>query len=184
MSIADPSTQSPVPRDRRARPLAARDPRLAPWRAFLVAYMQVARRLDEELRSEHGLSLQEYGALVHLVEAPSRRLRMGRLAEVLLLSKSGVTRLVDRLVEDGLVARSSCSSDARGAEASLTEAGVDRLRRASPTHLRGISSYFLDALPADDIGAVQRAMERVGEHAARGGSAGDPADDAAPAPTG
>ncbi|MBA3877283.1 MAG: MarR family transcriptional regulator [Anaerolinea sp.] len=151
-----------------------------------MAYTQVARRLDEELRSEHGLSLQEYGALVHLVEAPGRRLRMGRLAEALLLSKSGVTRLVDRLVEDGLVARSSCSSDARGAEATLTDAGVDRLRGASPTHLRGISSFFLDAIPPDDLAAVQRAMQLVAEHAALAGSpcaaADEPADDAADEP--
>lgn len=182
MSIAEPSAQPQAAGDSNAPPLAARDPRLAPWRAFLVAYTQVARRLDEELRAEHGLSLQEYGALVHLVEAPGRRLRMGRLAEALVLSKSGVTRLVDRLVEDGLVARGSCSSDARGAEATLTDAGVDRLRRASPTHLRGISSYFLDAIPAGDVTAVQRAMELVGEHAATAGSSGDLADDVAAAP--
>lgn len=176
MAVVDPSAQS-VARDQKPRPLAARDPRLAPWRAFLIAYTQVARRLDEELRSEHGLSLQEYGALVQLVEAPGRQLRMGRLAEALLLSKSGVTRLVDRLVEDGLVARTSCPSDARGAEATLTDSGVDRLRRASPTHLRGISSYFLDAIPAGDASAVQRAMERVGAQAAGAGSPCDLADD-------
>lgn len=169
MSIPDPG----------GRPLLPRDPRLAPWRAFLTAYMQVARRLDEELRVEHGLSLQEYGALLSLVEAPDHRIRMSRLAEALLLSKSGVTRLVDRLVEDGLVTRSSCSSDARGAEATLTDAGIERLRSASPTHLRGISAYFLEAIPDDDIAAVHRAMQRVADHAGGAGVTGDKGDLAA-----
>lgn len=167
MPVADPG----------ARPLLPRDPRLRPWRAFLVAYTQVARRLDEELRTEHGLSLQEYGALINLVEAPGRRLRMGRLAEALLLSKSGVTRLVDRLVDDGLITRSSCSSDARGAEASLTRAGIDRLRSASPSHLQAISRLFLDAIPPQDIAAVERAMQLVAEHASRAGAPCDTVDD-------
>src|SRR4029077_16499177 len=107
-------------------PLTARDPRLAPWRAFVRAQAHVSRRLDEDLRAEHGLSLQEYVALLILVEAPEHRMRMGRLAESLTLSKSGATRLIDRLVGDGLVARVTCSSDLRGAEAALTPAGVNR----------------------------------------------------------
>jgi len=144
-------------------PLAPRDPRLGPWRAFVRAQAHVNRRLDEDLRAEHGLSLQEYVALLSLVEAPDRRLRMGRLAESLNLSKSGATRLIDRLVDDGLVERASCSSDARGAEAALTEAGVIRLRTAAPTHLRGIADYFLAAIDSDDIDAVERSMQEVGD---------------------
>ncbi|NJD28488.1 MAG: MarR family transcriptional regulator [Chloroflexi bacterium] len=144
-------------------PLTPRDPRLAPWRAFVRAQAHVNRRLDEDLRAEHGLSLQEYVALLILVEAPERRLRMGRLAEGLNLSKSGATRLIDRLVDDGLVERVSCASDARGAEAALTEAGVDRLRSAAPTHLRGIAEYFLAAIDAEDLGAVERSMREVGD---------------------
>ncbi len=146
-------------------PLTPRDPRLAPWRAFVRAQAHVARRLDEDLRAEHGLSLQEYVALLSLVESPDRRLRMGRLAEALNLSKSGATRLIDRLVVDGLVERVSCSSDARGAEAALTEAGVDRLRTAAPTHLRGIADYFLSAIESDDLAVVERTMRSVGEKA-------------------
>jgi DNA-binding MarR family transcriptional regulator len=144
-------------------PLTPRDPRLAPWRAFVRAQAHVNRRLDEDLRVEHGLSLQEYVALLILVEAPERRLRMGRLAEGLNLSKSGATRLIDRLVGDGLVERVSCASDARGAEAKLTEAGVDRLRRAAPTHLQGIADYFLAAIDAEDLGVVERSMREVGD---------------------
>ena len=127
-------------------PLRARDPRLAPWRAFVRAQAHVSRRLDEDLRAEHGLSLQEYVALLILAESPDRRLRMGRLADSLTLSKSGATRLIDRLVDDGLVDRVTCSSDLRGAEAALTDAGLKRLRTAAPTHLRGIAEYFLSAI--------------------------------------
>jgi DNA-binding MarR family transcriptional regulator len=146
-------------------PLTPRDARLAPWRAFVVAQAHVSRRLDEDLRAEHGLSLQEYVALLILAEAPERRLRMGRLAESLTLSKSGATRLIDRLVDDGLVDRVSCSSDLRGAEAALTEAGVNRLRTAAPTHLRGIADYFLSAIERDDLETVERTMRSVADRA-------------------
>lgn len=140
-----------------------RDLLLEPWRAFLRAHARIARRLDEDLRSLHGLSLQEYETLLHLAEAPDRHLRMGRLADSLLLSKSGVTRLVDRLVDDGLVERTSCSSDARGAEASLTSLGLARLRAAAPTHLNGIRDYFFSAIQAADLPVIERAMDAVSE---------------------
>ena len=90
---------------------------------------------------------------------------MGRLADSLALSKSGATRLIDRLVDDGFVARLSCASDLRGAEAALTEAGVSRLRTAAPTHLRGIAEYFLSAIEADDLGVVEKTMLCVADRA-------------------
>src|SRR5688572_2009938 len=155
----------PSPATTEVSPLTPRDARLAPWRAFVVAQAHVSRRLDEDLRAEHGLSLQEYVALLILAEAPERRLRMGRLAESLTLSKSGATRLIDRLVDDGLVDRVSCSSDLRGAEAALTEAGVNRLRTAAPTHLRGIADYFLSAIDGDDLETVERTMRSVADRA-------------------
>ena len=148
-----------------AGPLTARDARLAPWRAFVRAQAHVSRRLDEDLRAEHGLSLQEYVALLILAEAPDRRLRMGRLADSLTLSKSGATRLIDRLVDDGFVARLTCASDLRGAEASLTDAGLQRLRTAAPTHLRGIADYFLSAIDRDDLAVVERTMQSVAARA-------------------
>jgi len=147
------------------QPLTPRDARLAPWRAFVTAQAHVSRRLDEDLRAEHGLSLQEYVALLILVESPDRRLRMGRLAEAMALSKSGATRLIDRLVGDGLVARVTCASDLRGAEAALTEAGVNRLRTAAPTHLRGIAEYFLSAIDAGDLETIERSMRSVSDRA-------------------
>lgn len=143
--------------------LAAADIDLSPWRAFVRAHARVARRLDEDLRDRHALSLQEYETLLQLAEAPAQRLRMGRLADSLLLSKSGVTRLIDRLVDDGLVERTSCSSDARGAEASLTGTGLARLRAAAPTHLDGIRDHFFAALQGEDVGVVERAMNTIAE---------------------
>lgn len=145
-----------------------RNPRLTAWRAFLISHSIVSRRLDDELRLEQGISLAEYDALLQLAYSPERRLRMNQLADRVLLSRSGVTRLVDRLEGDGLVRRISCPSDARGAEAVLTEAGLARLREASGTHLRGVERYFLEALSSDDLAALDRALGAVIDHAARG----------------
>lgn len=156
-----------------ARPLTARDPRLAPWRAFLLAHARVARRLDEELRAEHDISFAEYDALLTIAQSPDRRIRMGQLAEGVLLSKSGVTRLIDRLVSDGLVERSACLADARGAEAVLTDRGLTRLRAASETHLLGISEHFLAVVDPADLDAVERSMAAVARQAGPGGD--DPA---------
>lgn len=151
------------------RPLAARDPRLEPWRAFLQAHARISRRLDEELRVEHDLSLAEYDALLTIADAPDRRIRMRQLADRVLLSKSGVTRLIDRLVADGLVERDTCLSDARGAEAVLTEAGLARLRRASRTHLRGIDQHFLAAVEPDALPVIQRSMLALADRLGPGG---------------
>jgi DNA-binding MarR family transcriptional regulator len=156
-----------------ARPLSARDARIEPWRAFLQAHARITRRLDEELRAEHDLSLAEYDALLTIADAPERRIRMRQLADRVILSKSGVTRLIDRLVLDGLVQRDACLSDARGAEAVLTPAGLDRLRRASRTHLRGVDEHFLAALDPGDLAAIQRVMQAVADRAGPGEAGAD-----------
>ena len=129
----------------------------------------VTRRLDEELRVEHDLSLAEYDALLVIANEPDRRIRMRQLADRVILSKSGVTRLIDRLVLDGLVARDACLTDARGAEAVLTQAGLDRLRRASRTHLRGIAEHFLGAVDDVDLPTIERSMHAVADRACPGG---------------
>ena len=144
-----------------ARTISPRDPRIGVWRDFLIAHSRLQRLLDEDLRTEHDLSLAEYDALLQLAEAPGRRLRMHQLADRVLLSRSGVTRLIDRLVADGFVERNSCLTDARGAEAVLTPAGLDRLRNSAATHLRGIADHFLDAIEPADLAAVGRAMRDV-----------------------
>jgi DNA-binding MarR family transcriptional regulator len=143
------------------RPLNAQDPRIAPWRAFLLAHARISRRMDEELRTEHDLSFAEYDTLLTIARSPDRRIRMGLLADEVVLSKSGVTRLIDRLVSDGLVERSSCLVDGRGAEAVLTDRGLARLRAASRTHLRGIQEHFLDVLETDDLATIERCMTAV-----------------------
>jgi DNA-binding MarR family transcriptional regulator len=158
---------------RTVRPLSARDPRLAPWRAFLGAHARVTRRLDEELRAEHDLSLGEYDALLSIADSADRRIRMNQLAERVILSKSGVTRLIDRLVADGLVIRDQCLSDARGAEAVLTAEGLDRLRAASRTHLRGIQAHFLEVVDEADLPILERALVAVFDRAGAGGAAID-----------
>ena len=104
--------------------------------------------------AEHDLSFAEYDALLTIARGARPPDPDGPAGRRVILSKSGVTRLIDRLVADGLVERSACLSDARGAEAVLTEAGLDRLRAASRTHLRGISEHFLAVVDPDDLEAL------------------------------
>lgn len=137
------------------------DADLSAWRAFLHAHARLVRRLDDELQAANGLSLAEYDALVQLVNAPSRRLRMSVLAERVVLSRSGITRLVDRLVASGLVERTTCSTDARGAEAAITPAGVATLRGATATHLGGVQRHFTSVIPADDQAVIAASLDRV-----------------------
>jgi DNA-binding MarR family transcriptional regulator len=134
---------------------------LAAWRGFLHAHALLVRALDQELQERHGLPLHEYEVLLVLHEADGHRLRMSELADAVLLSQSGLTRLVDRLGREGLVERVRCEHDGRGLFAALTEAGVARLREARPTHLAGVRRLFLDRLEAEDLRALAHAWERV-----------------------
>jgi DNA-binding MarR family transcriptional regulator len=129
--------------------------------AFLRAYAAVTRRLEAELHAERDLGLAEYDALVQLALADRRRLRMSELAERVVLSRSGVSRLVDRLEASGLVMRAACQEDARVSWATLTDAGYARLRDASPVHLRGVEKHFLAQISSGDREALVRALEGV-----------------------
>ena len=162
----------PAPADA-ARPVAASDPRLDAWRGFVHAHARLTRRMDEELQAAHRLSLAEYDALLQLANAPGRRLRMSVLADRVLLSRSGITRLVDRLVAAGMVERTTCTTDARGAEAALTADGLERLRAASATHLDGVRRLFLDVVTAEEREVLTRVFGRVLDHAGRDGLAAD-----------
>lgn len=146
-----------------ARRSSADDLELGAWRAFLRAHARLLHRLDEELQAAHGVSLAEYDALLQLANAPDRRLRMSALAERVLLSRSGITRLVDRLVADGMVERFACPTDARGSMAAITALGISQLRAASKTHLDGVRRYFLDVVSGDEQAVIQRSLERVGD---------------------
>ncbi|GAA3307022.1 MarR family winged helix-turn-helix transcriptional regulator [Nonomuraea dietziae] len=122
----------------------------AVWRMMQRAQVRITRRLEAELLAAHDLALASYDVLQQLSEAHGR-LRMNDLADRVLLSRSGLTRLVDRLQRDGLVQREACADDARGLYAVLTGAGEARLVEATPTYLRGIRAQFLDVLEPEEL---------------------------------
>ena len=134
---------------------------LAAWRSFLRAHATIVRALEHELLAEHDLPLASYDVLVQLSEAPDRALRMTELADRVLLSRSGLTRLVDRLEREGLVERRACPSDARGTLAALTEAGRDRLRTAWPTHLAGVVETFVGRYSEDELRTLGQLLGRL-----------------------
>lgn len=138
-----------------------RDPRLDAWRTFLYAHAQVRRQLERELQAEQSMSLADYELLLILAYSDARRLRMSELADRLALSRSGATRLIDRLEADALVTRVSCDTDRRGQWAQLTDAGYERLRGASPTHLRGVAEHFLDRIPPGELESLRSTLDRV-----------------------
>ena len=138
-------------------------PGIGAWRNFLHAHARITRRLDEELQASHGLSLAEYDALLQIAHAPGRRVRMNVLAERVILSRSGITRLVDRLEAAGAVERAACTTDARGQEAVLTTIGLERLRAAATTHLDGVRRYFLDRLEPAALDALEMSLGRVAD---------------------
>ncbi|KQX65798.1 MarR family winged helix-turn-helix transcriptional regulator [Angustibacter sp. Root456] len=139
------------------------DDELFAWRAFLRAHATVVRRLEADLMAGHGVPLAVYDVMVQLVEAPGHRLRMTDLASRVLLSRSGVTRLVDRMVRDGHVRREADPQDARGVLAVLTDAGFERLKAASPTHLDGITRYVVDRLSVEELQAWGAASARLAD---------------------
>jgi DNA-binding MarR family transcriptional regulator len=134
---------------------------LGAWRGFLRAYAALVQELDVELRAAHDLSLHEYEVLLVLSEAPGQRMRMSDLASAVLLSQSGLTRLVDRLARAGSVERMRCEEDRRGLNAGITGAGRARLEQARPTHLHGVRSRFLDRFDAGELGTLALFWERV-----------------------
>jgi DNA-binding MarR family transcriptional regulator len=137
------------------------DAGLRAWRGFLQAHAMLLRRLEAELSAGTGMSLAHYDVLVQLSFAEGRRLRMHELANRVLLSRSGITRVVDRLEEDGLVARMACPSDARGAFAVLTDAGLDRLREATPVHLDGVRRRFVEPFAEDELAELSVLLGRL-----------------------
>jgi DNA-binding MarR family transcriptional regulator len=139
------------------------DDRLRAWTLFLESYRRVIDALDDELQAERGLSLAYYDVLIQLFYAPDRRLRMNQLASVVLLSKSGLTRLVDRMEAAGLVERASSPIDRRGSFAVLTPRGEQVFRDAAPVHLEGIRRHFSCHLTATEAKTLARAFEKVRE---------------------
>jgi DNA-binding MarR family transcriptional regulator len=135
------------------------------WQALLHAYHHIVGILDGELREGHDLTFAEYDVLLRLARAPGRALRMSDLAVRVMLTPSGVTRLVDRLVERGLVSRQTDVEDGRVALASLTDEGSRNIRMAARTHLRGIRKHFTGHLSEGQLKDVAIALESiVGPH--------------------
>lgn len=131
------------------------------WRALLGAQHRLQRTLDLELQASHGTSLHDHEVLIILSEQPGGSCRMADLAELLTLSRSGLTRRVDRMAKAGLVVRERCSSDGRGILARLTPRGRAALVAATPVHVAGVRRHFVDVLAPDELALLAEALEKV-----------------------
>jgi DNA-binding MarR family transcriptional regulator len=142
-----------------------RDPQLSDqqfeaWKAFLRAQAELIRTLDRELEAERGLPITFFDVLAQLNQAGGQ-LRMSELADAVLLSRSGVTRLVDRMERAGLVRREACATDRRASYATLTPEGKRAFRQAKPVHLRGIADHFARHLSDEEAKTLAAALGRM-----------------------
>jgi DNA-binding MarR family transcriptional regulator len=137
------------------------DDEMAAWRAFIWVATRALDRLDHELAANHGLSLADYEILAGLSEAPDRRIQMTELAALAQLSQSRLTYRIDRLERQDLVMRLPCDSDGRRVWASLTDAGLARLREAYPTHLAGARRYVIDPVPCDQLAGLTASLQAM-----------------------
>lgn len=144
-----------------ASPERKDDARLALWRSFLKAHAGVAAALERELETAQGMPLGWYSVLAALEETPGHRMRMQDLAGEVLLSVSGLTRLLDRIEQAGLVRRAPCSSDRRGVYAVLTPEGSRAFQTAAPVHMRGVSDFFAKDLNADEVAVLDSALKKI-----------------------
>lgn len=134
---------------------------LGAWKGFLRSHNALVGELNAELDHAHALPLTSYEVLLYLSDAPGQRLRMSELAASVLLSPSGITRLVDRLVTDGLVEKVRCADDRRGFNAVLTPAGEQRFLEARETHLTGVRARFHDRLEPEDLEELTRIWQKL-----------------------
>jgi DNA-binding MarR family transcriptional regulator len=134
---------------------------LEAWRSYLQSQRSILRELDAELVVAHGLTARDYEVLLYLAQAPDGRLAMSALAESTMLTRSGVTRLIDGLVTAGLIERASCASDARVSYASLTDAGRAKLRDAGRTHIAGVRRLFVERFSPEEIEQLAELLGRL-----------------------
>ena len=134
---------------------------LGAWRGLLRVHSALIKELDAELEDQHGIPLSSYEVLIALADAPGQKLRMAELADRALLSRSGMTRLVDRLQKQGLIERERCDLDQRGAYATLTEKGRRLLAEARPAHLAGVRERFLRHVDDREKAALAEIWERL-----------------------
>lgn len=137
------------------------DEELRAWRGLLRAHASLAKLLDARLEEQHGLPMSSYEVLHRLQGAERGRMRMCDLAEQAQMSRSGLTRLVDRLEREGLLERCSCEHDARGAYACLTDAGRERLSQALSTHRSLVREHFLSRFSAEELSSLADLWERI-----------------------
>lgn len=133
---------------------------LEAWDSLLRAHATLMRRLDTDLERETGLGLADFDVLAQLAKAHGE-LRITELADRALISRSGMTRRVARLVDEGLVRRDRASTDARGVVVALTKAGIARLAETAPVHAHGISKLFVDQLDDQELALIERALTKV-----------------------
>jgi len=134
---------------------------LEAWRSYLQTHASILRELDAALLARHGMTARDYEVLLYLAQADQRRLPMSSLAERTMLTRSGITRLVDGLVDAALVERVSCPSDARISYAELTDAGYERLREAGCTQVATINRLFLERFEPDEIELLASLLRRL-----------------------
>jgi DNA-binding MarR family transcriptional regulator len=142
-------------------PVLPRERRLEAWVRFLRAHAALTRELSADLVAGHGLTINDYEVLLHLQRAPEQRLRRVDLAERVLLTASGITRLLEGLEASGLVERAACDTDRRVVYAQLTEAGEQKLREASGTHLAGIYELFTSRFGEDELDTLSSLLGRL-----------------------
>ena len=134
---------------------------LGAWRSYLQSHAGIVRELDADLIVQHGLTVRDYEVLLYLAQADGRKLPMSALSESTMLTRSGITRLIDGLVGQGWIERVSCSSDARVSYARLTDTGYEKLREAGCTHVAGIQRLFLDNFSADELELLAGLLSRL-----------------------
>jgi DNA-binding MarR family transcriptional regulator len=134
---------------------------LEAWRSYLQSHATILRLLDAELVSEHGITTRDYEVLLYLAQAPDRKLPMSALAESTMLTRSGITRLVDGLVSGGFIERAACPDDARVSYAQLTDDGFAKLRHAGCTHVRSIHRLFLEHFDAEETARLASLLGRL-----------------------
>ena len=133
----------------------------AAWAGFIRAHATIVKELDAELRAAHGLPLSSYDVLVQLSLAPDGRMQMFELAEAVHLSRSGLTRLVDRLEHQGLIERHRGECDPRQVFACITKLGFERLAETTPTHLAGVRRRFLERLSRAEVQQLAVVWDRL-----------------------
>jgi DNA-binding MarR family transcriptional regulator len=136
-------------------------PALEAWRGYLQSHAAIVRVLDAELVAQHGMTARDYEVLLYLAQADDHRLPMSALSERTMLTRSGITRLIDGLVDHGLIERVSCQSDARVSYARLTDTGYTKLKQAGCTHVAGIERLFLTHFTPDELAQLAGLLSRL-----------------------